>query len=738
MPKGVTITCPKCGRVFLPIVTAESAPAPVEAAAPAPAAAAAAAPPPMRETRQIRADPQRVKVTSCPKCKALLRLAAGDSRFGKCTSCGHVFVFHDKAISELVMPAGEVNDLPLLELFNVADGPSDEGGRTIMRTTTRMADVPEKAKEVVHCVLTCDSPRIRYEVKKEVVLIGRVNADLTVNDPDVSRRHCTIEQSGGKLIVRDLKSTNGTIVNGVRAELEVLKDGDRIKVGSTELRLVVTSEGEREKHAALFIDIGPGAPADVKQCLDVMNRWALEDLAEWSPDMILSPATGRGIVIWRWNPVVSADERRRLLPKLLMAPAALRVELGTMPLPSGQSIKPLIGLVMGLAKRSLVSGRAKFEGQLLQKAALAVKVPGRDAVFVSDIESLELLTGEKGAEALAVKLHDFGLRATPAGGGHPFVLVQSAEALKKDMKAAAVGAQSTRALRQATSTLENEVLDLLEGKCAKEFDAGVALAFAASDKGVSGVFRRLKASRSDGEDKNRTQLYTKLLKGSAIYLGKDEVVRWMELLRDIGLRYPDALRAERERAASSRERGSEHAWDDLLSLDDVTLLAASEAAVLFRAAFFRGQRITNTDLQKLARQCSEALAASVPAKFAPVPLPVLGHVYGIFKDAIDVPTDNVDARALFEMFALLSLAGVTSTIADEALRRAQHTGDADEVRAVKENYGPQIRIMREGLGKMTRIVEVLRLMPTLRTVASAKSIFDRYQLPAYALLQPLA
>src|SRR5262245_53723720 len=40
--------------------------------------------------------------------------------------------------------------------------------------------------------------------------------DLVLHDDGVSRQHAIVEAVGGKLILRDLESTNGTIVNGVQ------------------------------------------------------------------------------------------------------------------------------------------------------------------------------------------------------------------------------------------------------------------------------------------------------------------------------------------------------------------------------------------------------------------------------------------------------------------------------------------------------------------------------------------
>lgn len=73
--------------------------------------------------------------------------------------------------------------------------------------------------------------------------IGRdKKAEVTIIDEGISRRHCRARQLPmGKLLVEDLRSTNGTFVNGERVDKQVLDDGDKIQIGSnTVLRYAFT------------------------------------------------------------------------------------------------------------------------------------------------------------------------------------------------------------------------------------------------------------------------------------------------------------------------------------------------------------------------------------------------------------------------------------------------------------------------------------------------------------------
>lgn len=65
---------------------------------------------------------------------------------------------------------------------------------------------------------------------------GRTN-DLVVHDSSVSREHCEVTPgSAGGYVIRDLESTNGVLVNGSRVVEQQLAAGDRIVLGSAELR----------------------------------------------------------------------------------------------------------------------------------------------------------------------------------------------------------------------------------------------------------------------------------------------------------------------------------------------------------------------------------------------------------------------------------------------------------------------------------------------------------------------
>jgi len=78
-----------------------------------------------------------------------------------------------------------------------------------------------------------------------VKTVGRAaRADFILDAALVSRLHCRITAGDENLEVVDLKSTNGTFVNGTRVARAAVKDGDRLRVGRVELRVERTASAD--------------------------------------------------------------------------------------------------------------------------------------------------------------------------------------------------------------------------------------------------------------------------------------------------------------------------------------------------------------------------------------------------------------------------------------------------------------------------------------------------------------
>lgn len=78
-----------------------------------------------------------------------------------------------------------------------------------------------------------DGTQMEFELGEKPITIGRSpEADVVLLDEKVSRLHCGIRLWDGEFYIKDLKSRNGTFVNGERVDVAKIKPGDEIRIGS--------------------------------------------------------------------------------------------------------------------------------------------------------------------------------------------------------------------------------------------------------------------------------------------------------------------------------------------------------------------------------------------------------------------------------------------------------------------------------------------------------------------------
>jgi len=77
-----------------------------------------------------------------------------------------------------------------------------------------------------------------FRLRSGLTVIGRGDeADIRIDDRRVSRRHATVKLAGGRVLLADAASTNGTWLNDQRLSgVREVRDGDRIRIGGVELR----------------------------------------------------------------------------------------------------------------------------------------------------------------------------------------------------------------------------------------------------------------------------------------------------------------------------------------------------------------------------------------------------------------------------------------------------------------------------------------------------------------------
>src|SRR5262249_52310627 len=83
-------------------------------------------------------------------------------------------------------------------------------------------------------------------VPEKQIVVGRSSAlDMVLVEDMVSRKHARIAMQQDQIWIEDLGSTNGTFVNGEKIKRARLKEGDRVLIGTSILK-VIAGEGSRD------------------------------------------------------------------------------------------------------------------------------------------------------------------------------------------------------------------------------------------------------------------------------------------------------------------------------------------------------------------------------------------------------------------------------------------------------------------------------------------------------------
>jgi len=125
----------------------------------------------------------------------------------------------------------------------IAEEPPEAGdapsGRTMVYSTAgRVAEALEERARTRHQTALLIVAGKRLVVGPAGATLGRSRqCDVMLDDANVSRTHAEIRPRGGSWVLTDLRSTNGSRLNGRRLDgSEVLKPGDEIELGTSQIR----------------------------------------------------------------------------------------------------------------------------------------------------------------------------------------------------------------------------------------------------------------------------------------------------------------------------------------------------------------------------------------------------------------------------------------------------------------------------------------------------------------------
>jgi hypothetical protein len=100
---------------------------------------------------------------------------------------------------------------------------------------------PNRGRAPAPAVLSLTYQNRALEVTKDRFILGRSKsqADLVLDDANVSRQHAAIERVGDAWYLADLGSTNGCYIEGQRISRRMLADGDVIEITTHQIRCTI-------------------------------------------------------------------------------------------------------------------------------------------------------------------------------------------------------------------------------------------------------------------------------------------------------------------------------------------------------------------------------------------------------------------------------------------------------------------------------------------------------------------
>jgi hypothetical protein len=148
-----------------------------------------------------------------------------------CNKCGH----RNPPISAFCSACGAVLDIKEDRTITLSKvDPLQDGLGSSDDVHVDLDDIP-----VGHAILVVrggEDEGKYFEISQTVTTIGRhEDSHICLDDITVSRQHSEIHESGGKYIVRDSGSLNGTYVNHRRIDVAELSQGDELQVGKYHL-----------------------------------------------------------------------------------------------------------------------------------------------------------------------------------------------------------------------------------------------------------------------------------------------------------------------------------------------------------------------------------------------------------------------------------------------------------------------------------------------------------------------
>jgi len=191
-------------------------------------------------------------IIECTSCHA--RYQYNEDRFErkpskkiKCAKCSTVFEIHNPAFAEKSVPTTTqdkpyAGDMTFARREEAKPKPADHAEE---KRDTGQVGGPQMptGKRLSLAVINGPDAGTVFRIEKPRVTVGRTGSDVALNDSEISRNHAAVEIRDTTYFVEDLKSTNGTLVDGQKiAGPTELQNHSEFQVGGSTLMLIVTED----------------------------------------------------------------------------------------------------------------------------------------------------------------------------------------------------------------------------------------------------------------------------------------------------------------------------------------------------------------------------------------------------------------------------------------------------------------------------------------------------------------
>ncbi len=169
-------------------------------------------------------------IIQCPGCRKkyrydVARFEGKTRKKIKCPGCAHVFEIQNPETKK------SVDTTTAVRASEVMDAVRD-----------KVVDEFLQRKRISLAFLNGPLSGQVYKITKSPVTIGRVGADIELDDPECSRKHAEIVITSDGVMLFDLDSTNGTFMDGLRIKETKLKNQDEFTIGASVFMLIVRDE----------------------------------------------------------------------------------------------------------------------------------------------------------------------------------------------------------------------------------------------------------------------------------------------------------------------------------------------------------------------------------------------------------------------------------------------------------------------------------------------------------------